>query len=105
MLRLRIAGGIDRTAPWDVPVDLFFYRDPEELLKQAEKEAAAAPAAEAIFEAATYETPAEDYGSAPQGFSGVDQVDGSYAAPDAAAGWTAQGTVQWQPAAAAPTYA
>jgi small subunit ribosomal protein SAe len=33
---LRMRGTIDRDAPWDVPVDLFFYRDPEELEKTEE---------------------------------------------------------------------
>ena len=33
---LRMRGTIDREAAWDVPVDLFFYRDPEELEKQEE---------------------------------------------------------------------
>merc|ERR1712188_195848 len=28
---LRLRSTINRTAPWDVMVDLFFYRDPEEL--------------------------------------------------------------------------
>ncbi|KAJ3294134.1 structural constituent of ribosome [Borealophlyctis nickersoniae] len=36
---LRLRGAIARTTPWDVMVDMFFYRDPEE----AEKEAEAAP--------------------------------------------------------------
>ncbi len=30
---LRMRGTVSRNAPWEVPVDLFFYRDPEELEK------------------------------------------------------------------------
>lgn len=56
---LRLRGIIDRALPWDVAVDLFFYRDPEELAKLEEgKEAGAtdgaayedAPAASAVYE-------------------------------------------------------
>ena len=32
---LRMRGAIARTVPWDVQVDLFFYRDPDEVLKYA----------------------------------------------------------------------
>lgn len=32
---LRMRGAIARTVPWDVQVDLFFYRDPDEVLKNA----------------------------------------------------------------------
>lgn len=45
---LRLRGTISRTAPWDVMVDLFFYRDPEEMEKPAvsEIEATSGPWAE-----------------------------------------------------------
>jgi len=36
---LRMRGTVARHAPWDVPVDLFFYRDPEELEKADEAQA------------------------------------------------------------------
>jgi len=37
---LRMRGTIDRQSAWDVPVDLFFYRDPDELEKSEEAPAA-----------------------------------------------------------------
>lgn len=44
---LRLRGSVPRSSPWDVKVDTFFYRDPEEVQKQEEGEgAAAAPDAE-----------------------------------------------------------
>lgn len=45
---LALRGSISRQEPWDVSVDLFFYREPEEIEKneEAAEEAAAEPAAE-----------------------------------------------------------
>jgi small subunit ribosomal protein SAe len=40
---LRMRGTISRDEPWDVPVDLFFYRDPEELEKVEQAQAVAEP--------------------------------------------------------------
>ena len=40
---LRMRGTVPRSAPWDVPVDLFFYRDPEELEKAEEAQAQVEP--------------------------------------------------------------
>lgn len=37
---LRLRGSISRAQPWSVMVDMFFYRDPEEVEKQAEEQAA-----------------------------------------------------------------
>jgi len=37
---LRMRGAIPRSLPWDVKVDLFFYRDPEEALKAEEAKGA-----------------------------------------------------------------
>jgi len=54
---LRMRGTISRSSAWDVPVDLFFYRDPEEIEK-IEEAAGEAPAAAFAAPAAEFEAPA-----------------------------------------------
>eukprot|EP00343_Euplotes_focardii_P007620 CAMPEP_0205819958 /NCGR_PEP_ID=MMETSP0206-20130828/2503_1 /ASSEMBLY_ACC=CAM_ASM_000279 /TAXON_ID=36767 /ORGANISM="Euplotes focardii, Strain TN1" /LENGTH=243 /DNA_ID=CAMNT_0053114161 /DNA_START=24 /DNA_END=755 /DNA_ORIENTATION=- len=39
---LRLRGTIPRSVPWDVQVDLFFYRDPDEVLKKDDTKGATA---------------------------------------------------------------
>jgi len=78
---LRLRGTISRSAPWEIMVDMFFYRDPEE---KAEEEAAALAAdkpVEAEAETGTW-APGE---AAPA-------AAGDWAADEATADWSAAPT-------------
>jgi small subunit ribosomal protein SAe len=109
---LRLRGTILRQQPWEVPVDLFFYRDPEEIEKAEEAQQAQAatfPAESAMWtEGAAPAAPAADEWS---GTPAAGQ-EGFQAEPAAAAatqeGWEASATPEaaaggWDaPAPAAP---
>ena len=91
---LRLRGTISRTSAWDVPVDLFFYRDPEELEKAAEEQAAQA---EAAGDMAGWQGAGPPPDAGGEGFQQQEVPEGGWdgaaeggAAPDAApadAGW------------------
>ncbi len=91
---LRLRGAIPPQVEWETPVDLFFFRDPEEIEK-AEEEAKAAAVDDDDEEGEAYDATKE-------------WDAGAEAAPDAAAGgenWEATGTDDWEGAAAAPAAA
>ena len=90
---LRLRGSVSRAADWDVPVDLFFHRDLEDLKKTEEETAAKLEAAQA--EAALEAAPE----AAAEGYDAAAAAGGDYGA--AAAQWegdadaAAAGAGQW----------
>jgi len=106
---LRLRGKISRAQPWDIMVDLYFYRDPEDVEKE-EKEAAARTAL-ALEEPAEEVVPVADFSTyqptadAPEfNINAATQAVGQPAAtPEWSAQWTQwEGQGQAPPAAAAP---
>lgn len=95
---LRLRGTIPRSEAWSVLPDLFFYRDPEEIEREAAEKAAAAAAPAEGEAAAAAATPSGDWEAAPGG-----EGAGFAAEPTAQTlDWSADaGTGDW--AAEAPT--
>jgi small subunit ribosomal protein SAe len=75
---LRLRGTLSRSAPWEIMVDLFFYRDPDEV----EKDTAAAEAS-AAAPASAWDAPAEAAGGdwAEYGAGAVDWGSSAAGAP------------------------
>jgi small subunit ribosomal protein SAe len=94
---LQMRGTISPANPWDVMVDLFFYRDPEELEdKPAEPEAAVVEAAPG-YDASGFAAPVaagaaepwDEQAAAPIGGFGGAPVAGQWNDAPAAGGWDA----------------
>jgi len=111
---LRMRGTITREVPWDVMVDLYFYRDPEEVEKEEQARAEAESAAKdfteqpaiASWDGGAAAAPVEDWAgaapaaapaatfeaAAPAAVATADEWGSATAAPGAAQDW---GAANW----------
>ncbi|PJF16516.1 hypothetical protein PSACC_03723 [Paramicrosporidium saccamoebae] len=79
---LRLRGALPREQPWDVMVDLFFYRDPEEVEKAADEEETVAETGRSAWEEGDAEPSTE--------WSGAANEENWGAAPAQAGSWAAE---------------
>ncbi len=88
---LRLRGAIKRTEKWDVAVDLFFYREPEELkaLEEGAAKEAAAAGGDAGAGAGGFEEAAAAVYDDTAGAAGFDAPAGGEFAAAGGAGWDA----------------
>ncbi|KAI8888925.1 ribosomal protein S2 [Backusella circina FSU 941] len=82
---LRLRGTLEYGAPWDVMVDMFFYRDPEEIEK--ENEAGNADEVTGEWNATVEETDWTIEGSALDGPAGIAAAAGDWNAQAASGDW------------------
>ena len=82
---LRLRGSVSRASDWDVPVDLFFHRDVEELKKNEEEQAQKAEEAAAVVPTYDEAVPEAMEGAAVEASA---DASGFEAPADAAAGYT-----------------
>jgi small subunit ribosomal protein SAe len=80
---LRMRGTISRSDTWNVPVDLFFYRDPEELENKVDEVIEAAPRTKEV----AYTQPVDEVVESTEAVAPVDA--GAYAAAPEAGNWDA----------------
>lgn len=87
---LRMRGTIAPTDEWDVPVDLFFYKDPEDIKVMEEEQAAAGAAGAEGFEAPVEGEIAAEYAAPTAGDFSAPAATGDFAAAPTGENWNAQ---------------